>query len=339
MDVLITGAAGFIGRALVARLLAGASLRDGDGQPLRPSRLILADLVVPAASSFPRGGGDAPELVRCEGDLSDPDFVATLVGPGTACVFHLAGVVSGAAETDFERGLRVNLDGSRALFDALRADRMINHTVRVVHASSIAVYGQPLPTRIDDATQPWPTLSYGAQKLACELLIGDLSRRGLIDGRSVRLSGVLVRPPVPNGALSGFNSDLIREPLAGRPVVVPVSPEATIWIQSLSCTVSNLLHAMNLDASALGAQRAVLLPALAVSVGEIVDAIGAVAGAEAKRLVSYRPDPSIEPMFGRWPAPFVATRGVELGFASDPDVASIVRAQAAAAGARPAPLR
>ena len=170
-----------------------------------------------------------------------------------------------------------------------------------MHASSIAVYGAPLPDRIDDDTAPWPTLSYGAHKLAGELLIGDMSRRGLVDGRSLRLSGVVVRPAQPNGALSAFNSDLIRETLAGRPVISPVSPGATIWLQSIGRTVDNLLHAMALDPQALGPQRAVLLPAVACRIDEIVDAIGRIAGVEATRLVTYRPDERIEPMFGRWP--------------------------------------
>lgn len=344
MDVLITGAAGFIGRALVARLVAGAELRDAAQRRYRPTRLILADRVAPSAGNDPGGdpGNDPgtaptgaddpavrpptrPAVVVRQGDLADRDFVASLVGPDTVAVFHLAGLVSGAAEADFDAGLAVNLDGTRALLDAMRADRTGRPPMRLVHTSSIAVYGQPMPTRIDDDTAPWPTLSYGMQKLACELLIGDLSRRGLVDGRSVRLSGVLVRPPIANGALSGFNSDLIREPLHGRPVVAPVSPAATIWVQSLARTVDNLIHAMTLDAAALGHARAVLLPAVAARIDAIVAAIGEVAGADAMRLVSYRPDPAIEPMFGRWPAPFAATRALRLGFGVDEDAAAIVR--------------
>ena len=332
MDVLITGAAGFIGRALVARLAAGETLKDADGRAFRPSRLILADLMLPAGATVRAGAPSppgGPALVRVEGSLADPDHVAALVGPDTACVFHLAGIVSGAAEADFDAGLRVNLDGTRRLLDAVRSDRQSRRAVRIVHASSIAVYGLPMPARIDDATAPWPTLSYGVQKLACELLISDLSRRGLIDGRSVRLSGVLVRPPVANGALSGFNSDLIREPLQGRPVVSPVTPAATLWVQSLACTVSNLIHAMTLDAPALGRQRGLLLPALAASIEEIVDALAEVGGAGVRQLVSYRPDPAIEPMFGRWPKPFTATRGLALGFGVDASITEIVRGYAA----------
>lgn len=356
-DVLITGAAGFIGRALTARLLAGAVLRDAQGRSFRPHRLVLCDVARPTGGEMARpddgklarplrgndpAAGD-PVVDWRIGSVADRDFVDSLVGPRIACVFHLAGVVSGAAEADFDAGLRVNLDGTRHLLEAclrIAADEPPDATpgattgatdhgagpVRLVHASSIAVYGVPIPSRIDDSTQPWPTLSYGTQKLACELLIGDLTRRGLLDGRSLRLSGVVVRPPQPNGALSAFNSDLIRETLAGRPVTSPVSPGATIWLQSIDRTVDNLLHAMNLDSTALGLQRAVLLPALACRIDEIVDAIVEVAGPAARRLVSYRVDERVEPMFGRWPKPFTARRGAELGFVADADLVSLVRA-------------
>jgi nucleoside-diphosphate-sugar epimerase len=343
-DVLVTGAGGFIGRSLVARLQAGATLCDGRGQSFRPRRLVLCDTARPeqpppleaaqqrqSRPSRPsRPGPDGgPVLDWRVGSVADRDFVESLADEETACVFHLAGIVSGAAETDFDAGLRVNFDGTRNLLETLRLRAGLPNgspgPVRLVHASSIAVYGAPTPARIDDDTQPWPALSYGAQKLASELLIGDMSRRGLLDGRSVRLSGVVVRPPQPNGALSAFNSDLIREPLAGRPVVSPVSPAATIWLQSIGRTVDNLLHAMALDAGRLGAQRAVLLPALACRIDEIVDAVATVAGADAARLVSYRPDDRIEPMFGRWPRPFTATRALDLGFGVDDDLVSLIR--------------
>jgi nucleoside-diphosphate-sugar epimerase len=338
---MITGAGGFIGRALVARLLSGAALHDSQGREFSPRRLILCDTSRPASEATANGGPSGPAgpdgsrrtavplLDWRIGSIADRDFVDSLTGPEVGCVFHLAGVVSGAAEADFDAGLRVNLDGTRNLLESLKR---VAHgkggercPIRLVHASSIAVYGTPIPTRINDDTQPWPTLSYGTQKLAGELLIGDLSRRGLLDGRSVRLSGVVVRPPQPNGALSAFNSDLIRETLAGRPVVSPVSAGATIWLQSIGGTVDNLLHAMRLDPSVLGLRRAILLPALACRIDEIVDAVARVAGAQARRLVTYRPDERIEPLFGRWPRPFTASRGLDLGFGVEPDVDTLVR--------------
>jgi nucleoside-diphosphate-sugar epimerase len=161
-----------------------------------------------------------------------------------------------------------------------------------------------------------------------------MARRGFVDGRSVRLSGVVVRPPQPNGALSAFNSDLLREPLAGRPVVSPVSAGATIWLQSIGATIDNLLHAMALDPAALGMQRAVLLPALACRIDEIVDAVARVAGEEARRLVTYRVDDRIEPMFGRWPRPFTATRALELGFRVDAGLETLISDYVAAQSRR-----
>ena len=307
-------------------------LRDAEGRAFRPTRLVLCDT---AGAQQVHAEAQAPVQVRAQddglpvidwrfGSIGERDFAASLVGPDTACVFHLAGIVSGAAEADFDAGIGVNLDGTRNLLEAL-GRRAPGRRVRLVNTSSIAVYGAPMPARIDDDTQPWPTLSYGAHKLAGELLINDMSRRGLVDGRSVRLSGVVVRPPQPNGALSAFNSDLIREPLAGRPVVSPVSARATIWMQSIGQTVDNLLHAMTLEAGSLGQQRAVLLPALACRIDEIVDAVSKVAGADAARLVTYSPDERIEPMFGRWPRPFTATRGRDLGFGVDADLVAMIR--------------
>ena len=367
MEVLITGAGGFIGRALVARLRAGATVRDAQGRLVRPQRLVLCDVEPGSSDDQAFGGivsgqgphdgkglpegkcgagamaevGVPPALAWRIGSVADRAFVRTLVSADTACVFHLAGVVSGAAEADFDAGMRVNLDGTRNLLEALAArpagagrhsgnEPGVRRPVRLVHASSIAVYGMPLPPQIDDGTQPWPTLSYGAHKLAGELLVNDLSRRGLVDGRSLRLSGVIVRPAQPNGALSAFNSDIFRETLAGRPVVSPVSPAATIWVQTIGRTVDNLLHAAALEPAAFGRQRAVLLPALACRIDEIVAAIAEVAGPEARQLVSYRPDERVEPMFGRWPKPFTATRGRDLGFTADEDLVSMVRGFAAA---------
>jgi nucleoside-diphosphate-sugar epimerase len=328
MDVVITGAGGFIGRALVSRLQAGATLHDSQGREFQPRRLVLCDTAPPRSGLDRSGGSGGPLLDWRIGSVADPDFVASLTGPETACVFHLAGIVSGAAEADFDAGIRVNLDGTRNLLEALKqlgdAPGRDSGPVRLVHASSIAVYGAPVPARIDDDTQPWPTLSYGAHKLASELLINDMARRGIVDGRSVRLSGVVVRPPQPNGALSAFNSDLIREPLAGRPVVSPVSAGATIWLQSVGATIHNLLHAMALDPAALKLQRAVLLPALACRIDEIVDTVARVAGEEARRLVTYRVDDRIEPMFGRWPRPFTATRALELGFRVDAGLETLI---------------
>jgi nucleoside-diphosphate-sugar epimerase len=195
---------------------------------------------------------------------------------------------------------------------------------RFIYASSIAVFGTPLPARIDDATAPHPTLSYGAHKRACELLIDDCTRRGFIDGRALRLSGVVVRPPLANGALSGFNSDLIREPLAGRDYVCPVTPGATIWIVSLRHAIANLIRLADAPASALGAQRALATPSLALSIAAIVAAMEKADRGAAAR-IRFDPDPTIEAQFGRWPIDCVFDRGVALGLTCDASIEEVIR--------------
>lgn len=309
MKVVVTGAGGFIGRALTARLLENAL-----ATPV--TRLVLCDVTASPTQNDPR-------IEWRTGDVADPAFARAVIDADTRVVFHLAGVVSGAAEADFARGLRANLHGT---MNVLEAARLAGSTPRFVFSSSIAVFGVPIPASIDDATLPVPTLSYGAQKLACEQLVNDYSRRGFIDGLALRLSGVVVRPPMPNGALSAFNSDIFREPLAGRPITSPVSAEATLWILSIERAVDAFVHAARLDTSSIGPQRALTLPALAVSIREILDVASDVCGRDLWPLVTFAPNPAIEPMFGRWPRTFSTARADALGFRSDADLASIVRA-------------
>jgi nucleoside-diphosphate-sugar epimerase len=292
MRILVTGAAGFLGSALVAAL------------------------------------GDAHEIGatdRGDGDIADPAHVARLFAQPVERVFHLAAIVSGAAEADYVRGRRVNLDATLALLEQcrLQAERG-GPVVRFVHASSIAVFGTPLPARIDDETAPRPTLSYGAHKRVAELVIDDLTRRGALDGRALRLAGVVVRPALPNGALSAFNSDAIREPLAGRDYACPVGPEATVWLTSRRAAIANLLRMAEVDGSAIGAERAVTAPALALSIAEVVAAIARVDPAAAKR-VRFAPQPAIEAQFGRWPRERSFARANALGLASEPSIDAIVR--------------
>ena len=293
MRVLVTGAAGFLGSALVR------ALRER--------------------------GDDVVATDRVDGDIADPAHVQRLFATRFDRVFHLAGIVSGAAEADYDAGRRVNLDATLLLLEACRAQaRHGGLLVRFVHASSIAVFGTPLPARIDDATAPAPTLSYGTMKRVAELLIDDLSRRGELDGRALRLPGVLVRPPIANGALSAFNSDVVREPLAGRDYTCPVGPDATIWVASRRLTVANLLRLADIDAGPLRAQRAVTAPALALSIAEVVAALGRADPAAPAR-VRFRPDPAIEAQFGRWPRDASFARATGLGLLADASVDTIVR--------------
>ncbi|MCX7140100.1 MAG: NAD-dependent epimerase/dehydratase family protein [Proteobacteria bacterium] len=316
MKIAVTGAAGFIGAALARALAARTELYDAEGRAIPVSRIVLADRVLPESVSF-----DA-RIQTVQGDIADPAFVSGLIDAGTRVVFHLAGVMSGACEADFALGLRVNLDGTRNVFEACRA---LPDPVRLVFSSSIGVFGTPLPLRIDDDTPQRPTLSYGAQKRACEILLEDYSRRGFLDGRALRLPGIVVRPRLPNGALSAFNSDLIREPLAGRAYAAPVGPEAVVWLMSAERCVANLIHAALLPQGAIGSPCVLNLPCIAASAGEIVAAIGRAGGAAAAARVSYAPDPKLQAQFGGWPRDFHAGRALALGFAADASLDAIIR--------------
>jgi D-erythronate 2-dehydrogenase len=293
MRVLVTGADGFIGRALVHAL---------------------------------RVGHDVIATDRGDGDIADAAHLDRLFAKGPFDrVFHLAAIVSGAAEADFDAGRRVNLDATIGVLDRCRAQaRRGGSVARVVQASSIAVFGTPLPTRIDDATEPKPSLSYGTHKRVAELLIDDATRRGEIDGRALRLPGVVVRPALPNGALSAFNSDVIREPLAGRDYECPVGAEATIWLTSRRAAVANLLHLAQVDGAALGAQRALTAPALAISIGAIVAALGRFDAAAPAR-IRYARRPNIEAQFGRWPLDCSFARAESLGLVGEASIDALIR--------------
>lgn len=306
--MLITGAGGFLGRHLRAAVTESVG-----------ADLICTDLRTPHP---PHDG----ERWRA-GDIRDPALRARLFERPVDTVFHLAGVVSGAAEADFELGRAVNLDATLALLEHCRRQAADGGPiVRFVYASSIAVFGRPLPTRIDDHTCPRPTLSYGAHKFACETLIDDYSRRGLLDGRALRLSGVVVRPPLPNGALSGFNSDLFREPLAGHDYRCPLDPHATLWLCSLRHTITNLLRIAQADGAAIGPRRALTAPALAVSIAQVVEAIGRADPAAASRIrFADSPDPALAAQFGMWPPDRCFARAEALGLTVDTDADAIVR--------------
>jgi nucleoside-diphosphate-sugar epimerase len=315
MRVLVTGACGFIGRALVD---AFAAKPEKIGSAPGTLSLALTD-----RAEAPKAAPPTASWTR--GEIDDPALLDRLFDRPVDVVFHLAGVVSGAAEADYALGKRVNLDATIALLERCRAQAGRGGPVaRFVYASSIAVFGTPLPARIDDTTAPEPTLSYGAHKRACELLIDDCTRRGFIDGRALRLSGVVVRPPLANGALSSFNSDLIREPLAGRGYVCPVSADATIWIVSLGRTIENLIRLARIDGAAVGPRRALTTPSLALSIADIVAAIGR-ADATAAARIRFDPQPAIEAQFGRWPLDCSFERGRAIGLTCDASIDDVIR--------------
>ncbi len=280
MRILITGAAGMIGRKLTARLIADGMLADR-----KIAGLHLQDIVPfePPQAGFP--------VTSEASDLAEPGVAGALVEAGPDIVFHLAGVVSGEAEANFDKGYRANLDGTRALFDAIRLRP--DYAPRVVYSSSIAVFGAPFPPAIPDDFQQVPLTSYGTQKLVGELLLTDYTRRGFMDGIGLRLPTICVRPGKPNLAASGFFSSIIREPLAGREAVLPVSRDVVHTHASPRSAVGFLLHAAGLPSAAIGPRRNLTLPGVAVSVGEQIEALRRVAGDAAVALIREEPDPAV----------------------------------------------
>ena len=316
MQVLIIGGAGMIGRRLAARLLADGSLAGK-----RLNGLTLFDTVEPEA---PRGA-DIP--VRCrQGDLSEAGVAERLLASRPEVIFHLAAVVSGEAETDFDKGYRVNLDATRGLFESIRASGL---TPRVVFTSSIAVFGAPFPDPIPDDFHTTPLTSYGTQKAMGELLLADYSRREIFDGIGLRLPTIVVRPGKPNKAASSFFSGIIREPVAGLEAVCPVSPNLRHWMASPDAAVDFLVHAAGIDSARLRGRPNLTMPGLSITVGAMLAALGRVAGAEALQRVKMERDPFIEKIVSGWPSNFTAARARDLGFQADRNFDDIVRAHMA----------
>ncbi len=310
MHLLITGANGFIGKALVRRLLAG-----GDARLPAVQRLTLLDVRLDPI--------DDPRVRALPGDIADASVLQAAFDAPVDAVFHLASIPGGMAEQDYMLARRVNLDAVADLLDRAAAQP---HAPVFVFASSIAAVGAPLPAHVDDQTPLRPSMSYGAQKQIGEILVQDFSRRGRIDGRCVRLPGIVMRPPARTGQLSAFMSDLIRELHAGRPYTCPVSPQATLWLMSLERIVDNLLHAALLDPAHLTAvdTRAWTLPALHLSIAELAAAVGRISGHPVESLLDFRPDPKLEAAFGTYP-PLSTPAADALGFLHDGDADSLVR--------------
>jgi nucleoside-diphosphate-sugar epimerase len=315
MQILITGGAGFLGAKLARQLLARGTLSDSNGQQQAITNIILLDRV--AAQGF-----DDARITTEIGDVADLATIRRVLTPQVQSVFHLAAVVSGEAESDFDLGMRINLDATRHLLDVARSN---GNCPRIVFTSSVAVFGGDLPQQVLDSTAVTPQGSYGAQKALCELLVTDYSRKGFVDGRALRVPTVSVRPGLPNKAASSFASSIIREPLNHLPVVCPVAPDTRVWLTSPRSALYNLVHAHEIDGKLLGASRALNMPGLATTVREMVDALGRVAGKPVVDLIEWREDPAISRLIRSWPGDFLTTRASALGFISDQNFDDVIR--------------
>lgn len=304
MNILITGGGGFLGSRLARSLRA----RDAS------ARITLLDVAFPP--------GLERDFTCVTGDVAARATIDQALGTDTGSIFHLAAVVSGGAEADFDLGYRVNMDGTLALLEAARG---LAKPPRLVYASSVAAFGGVLPEVLDDSTTPAPQTSYGTQKVIGEYLVADYTRKGFIDGRSLRLPTIVVRPGKPNLAASSFASGIIREPVAGVECACPVPDSTGVWILSPRRVVEAFLHAHDLPATAWPTTRVVNLPGITLTVREMLDAMGRVAGREAVARVKFVPDARIQGIVKTWPVRFRTERALAMGFKADADFDSIVR--------------
>jgi nucleoside-diphosphate-sugar epimerase len=316
MHILIIGAAGMVGRKLTAALVKAGHL---GGKPI--GKLTLADVVAPEKVVF---GG---EVVLKTVDLPAPGVAEQLVADRPDVIFHLAAVVSGEAEQNFDKGYRINLDGTRFLLEAIRQEGIKDgpYLPRLVFTSSIAVFGAPFPEAIGDEFLSAPLTSYGTQKAICELLLNDYSRKGFVDGVGIRLPTIVVRPGKPNLAASGFFSNILREPLSGQEAVLPVSRDVRHWFASPRAAVSFLVHAATIDTAKLGWRRTVSAPGLSTTVGEEIEALRRVAGEKAAKLIREEPNETIIKIVEGWPRNFSTRRAESLGFKAETSFDDIIR--------------
>jgi len=313
MHILITGAAGMIGRKLTERLV-----RDGALNERTIAKLTLIDIVAPT-----KPAGFVGDVALVASDLSVADAANRAVSGRPDVIFHLAAVVSGEAELDFDKGYRINLDGTHALIDAVR--RLEGYHPKFVFTSSIAVFGAPYPDSIPDEFHLTPLTSYGTQKAICELLISDYTRRGVFDGVGIRLPSIVVRPGKPNRAASGFFSSIIREPLAGEQAVLPVEDSVLHWHASPRAAVGFLIHAANLTRDQLGSRVNLTMPGVCCTVGEQIAALKRVAGDNAVARIRREPDPLIARIVSGWPSRFDPRRAIALGFEAEHSFDDIIR--------------
>ena len=316
MKVLITGGAGFLGQKLAKQLLARGSLKDSDGVDQKIDQLLLIDVV--EANDF----GDQRVKVIA-GDISNPELMQQLITTEIQSIFHLAAIVSGQAEADFDLGMRINLDAARLLLETCRS---AGHKPKIVFTSSVAVYGGTLPEMVLDTTALNPQSSYGAQKAICELLLNDYTRKGFVDGRVLRLPTISVRPGAPNKAASSFASGIIREPLNGKPSICPVSPDLRIWLLSPRYAIESLIAGHDLHSSVLGLNKSINLPGVSVTVGQMIESLRKISGDQVAARISVEPDSKVEAIVRSWPGAWDASRAKSLGLKADPNFESIIKA-------------
>jgi D-erythronate 2-dehydrogenase len=314
MHILMTGAAGMIGRKLTARLVKDGAL---NGKPIE--KLTLIDVHAP---DRPDRFNGAVEAIAA--DVADPAAMTAAVSKRPDVIFHLAAVVSAEAELDFEKGTRINLDGSRALMEAIRTVGN-GYRPRLVFTSSIAVFGAPFPDVIADDFHLTPLTSYGTQKAVIELLLADYTRRGFLDGVGIRLPSIVVRPGRPNKAASGFFSSIIREPLVGQEAVLPVADSVLHWHASPRAAVGFLVHAALLDAKKLGPRVNLTMPGVCCTVAEQIAALRRVAGDKVAARIRREPDPLIARIVAGWPSRFDSRRALALGFRGETSFDEIIQ--------------
>ncbi len=315
MKILITGGSGFLGRRLLAHLLKVGSVEIA-GQSVHIDTITVFDTC--ALDGVPQ---DARVEVLT-GNLNDSAAVA-MAANGADMVWHLAAVVSSAAEADFNLGMNVNIHGLLCLLEELRRQR---RRPRLVNTSGFAVFGGELPTTVTDQTAPTPQSSYGMQKAVAELLVADYSRRGFIDGRTVRLPTIAIRPGKPNRAASSFVSSIIREPIAGQEAVCPVKKETAVYISSPRSALRSLVMAMQLSEDMVGPSRTIPLPGITVTIGEMIEALGRIAGNDAVRKIIWEPNAEIQRIVESWPSHVEARKATSLGFPQDVSIDEIIRA-------------
>jgi nucleoside-diphosphate-sugar epimerase len=310
MHVLILGGGGFLGNRLARQLLDKGGLMQGE-----MARLTLLDY------SFPDDMPADKRLTCIKADFSEEAVIRNILQQSPDVIFHLAAIVSGEAEKNFDLGMKVNFHASLQLLELCR---QLAIRPRIVFASSCAVFGGDVSKTIDDVTNAKPRSSYGTQKAMVELLMNDYSRRGFVDARSLRLPTIAVRPGKPNAATSSFVSSIIREPLHGKKATYPVPPETEVWILSPKCVIKNFIHAANIDEKLLGPDRVINLPGLTVSVHDMLKSLEKLTSTKVAQLVTHEPDAFLQSIVLTWPPHFDTTRANQLGFVRDASAEEII---------------